>query len=117
MSIDKRELPRFRDFAGARIDGVSHLPGFLEDVSKTGCRVRFSDNFILDSDAEYDLTILPSLRSGLKSFTMVVKPEWVVSEKTNLEVGFSVLHCPGVRQYQKYVECLADQCNAEVQEA
>ena len=117
MSIDNRQTPRFRDFARARIEELCHLPGFLEDVSKTGCKVRFSHDFEVDADREYTLTIQPAGRSGLREFELTVKPEWVERDEDSLEIGFSVLRSPGTRSFFKYVELLAGLEDREVQEA
>ena len=117
MSIDNRQTQRFRDFARARINELCQLPGFLEDVSKTGCRVRFCHAFEVDTDREYNLTVLPALRSGLKEFDLIVRPEWIRNAKDSLDVGFCILHSPGIRQYLKYVEILAQLDEQVPQEA
>jgi len=109
MSVNQRRAPRFSDFARAKLNQVYQLPGFLEDVSATGCRVRFTHTFEVDTDREYVLTILPSLRSGLFEFDLTVHPEWVKTTEETTEIGFSILHCPGTRTYQRYVAILAEQ--------
>lgn len=107
MCNNNRQMPRFNDFARAKINGLCQLPGILEDVSKTGCKVRFPHSFEIDTDVEYTLTILPALRSGIKEFELVVRPEWVCGKDDSFLIGFCILHSPGMRQYQKYVEILA----------
>jgi hypothetical protein len=114
MNMNNRQMPRFSDFARAKIDELCQLPGFLEDVSKTGCKVRFSHTFEIDTDREYTLTVL---RSGIKEFELVVKPEWICRKDESLYVGFCVLHSPGIRQYIKYVDILAQLDLCVMQEA
>jgi len=118
MSTDNRLAPRFHDFARARINELCTFPGFLEDVSKTGCRVRFSHVSDIDTDREYTLTILPALRSGIEEFILVVKPEWVRRLSDAVEIGFNVLRSPGSRQFCRYVDILAElEEDEELQEA
>ena len=117
MSIENRQTPRFRDFARARITDLCQLPGFLEDVSRTGCRVRFTHAFELDTDREYILTVLPAFRSGLKEFDLVVKPQWTRDDEDSFEIGFNVLHSPGTRSFHRYVDILAELEAEELQEA
>lgn len=117
MSMNNRQMPRFSDFARARLDELCHLPGFLEDVSKTGCKVRFSETFEIDTEQEYTLTVLPALRSGLKEIELLVRPEWVSKKGESICVGFCVLHSPGIRQYLKYVDILAQIDQSVMQEA
>ena len=117
MSVENRQMPRIRDFARARINELCQLPCFLEDVSKTGCKVRFSHIFDIDIDREYTLTVLPAFRSGIKEFDLVVKPMWIEKSRTSVEIGFSVLHCPGIRHFARYVDILAELEETELQEA
>jgi hypothetical protein len=117
MGIDNRQTPRFRDFARAKIEGLCQLPGILADVSRTGCRVRFSHRLEVDVDREYTLTVLPALRSGIREFELIVKPEWVRSSGDSLDIGFSILHSPGIRDFAKYVSILAREEEEELQEA
>ena len=116
MMGDNRKTPRFRDFARAKLAELCQFTGFLEDVSKTGCRVRFSNIFELDPDQEYTLTVLPALRSGIPEFSLTVRPQWVQSDADFLEIGFTVLHSPGLRYFSRYVDMLAE-LEAEPQEA
>jgi hypothetical protein len=117
MSIENRQVPRFQDFARARLNELCPLPGFLEDVSKNGCRVRFSNFFAVDIDREYTLTIQPALRSGIKEFELVVQPQWVSQGDDSLEIGFVVLRSPGICQFNRYVAILAGQYQEQLQEA
>lgn len=117
MCIENRQEPRFRDFARARINELNQLPGYLEDVSRTGCRVRFPVPFTLDTDREYLLTVLPATHSGLKEFDLVVQPQWIRNDQDDFEIGFNVLHSPGTREFHRYVETLAEIEAEELQEA
>ena len=117
MSIENRIAPRFSDFASAKISELCCLPGYLEDVSKTGCKVRFSHIFDIDTDREYTLTVLPALRSGIKEFELVVRPCWVKTEADFVEIGFNVLMSPGIRLFSRYVDILAELEEVELQEA
>jgi hypothetical protein len=117
MSNENRQTPRLPDFARARIEELCQLPCFLEDVSKTGCKVRFSQRIELDMDKEYALTVLPAFRSGLKEFDIVVRPQWLKPGKDSTEIGFAVLCSPGMRAFGQYVQALAVLEEAELQEA
>lgn len=108
MSSENRQMPRYRDFARAWIEDLSQLPGVLEDVSKTGCKVRFSHVFPVDSDREYLMTVHPACRSGIREFELVVRPEWVRERDNSLDIGFSILHSPGSRSHHSYIELLSE---------
>lgn len=110
-------MPRYPDFARACLKGHCEFPGYLEDVSKTGCKVRFAQDFGIDLENEYTLTILPGFRSGIKEFELTVCPQWVENGTDSCEIGFQVLHSPGIRHYARYVDILAEQGEEELQEA
>lgn len=117
MSNCNRQMPRYPDFARACLPELCQLPGYMEDVSKIGCRVRFSHNFDIDCEREYSLKILPALRSGIKEFELMVKPIWVQENDDSCEIGFTVVHSPGIRLFTRYVEILAELEEEEIQEA
>jgi hypothetical protein len=117
MSIENRQMPRYQDFARARIQEMCQLPGYLEDVSRNGCKVRFSHVNDIDTDREYTLQIQPAPKSGIAEFSLVVQPQWVRRNGDTVDVGFSVLHSPGIRQFSRYVEHLEDLEAVALQEA
>lgn len=117
MNRDNRKKQRFRDFARATIDELCPFPGFLEDVSATGCRVRFAHAFDVDIDKEYSLAVQPGIKSPIKEFVLTVKPEWYQNDDESVEIGFTVLRSPGARQYLNYVEALSALEEQELQEA
>lgn len=117
MCTNNRQTPRFNDFARAKLNEMCQLPGFLEDVSRTGCKVRFSHAFEVENDREYTLTILPALRSGLSEFQLIVRPEWLHKNGDSVDIGFCILHSPGIRQFLKYVEILEHLHEQVLQEA
>jgi hypothetical protein len=117
MCDKNRQIPRYRDFSRAKIRELCQLPGILEDVSKNGCKVRFPNTCEIDIEREYTLTVLPALRSGIGEFGLIVRPQWVSEGKDSVEIGFFVLHSPGLRQFVRYVEILSELEEEELQEA
>ncbi|ULQ59290.1 PilZ domain-containing protein [Brucepastera parasyntrophica] len=115
MGIEHRRTRRFHDFVRIKVDKLNKLPGFLENISEGGCRVHFSNNFPVDMNEEYTLTILPAPHTGFSDFSLTVKPEWVRKNANSVDIGFSVLHSPGFRQYIKYVHAIAA-CEIEEEE-
>lgn len=117
MSITNRQLPRYRDFARARVTELSCMPGVIEDVSRGGCKVRFSHSIEIDSEREYSLTVHPCPGSGFTEFELVVRPQWSEVTEDSTEIGFTVLHSPGIRDFHRYVALLSEQEETALQEA
>jgi len=117
MNSENRQTPRYRDFARTWIGDLSQLPGVLEDVSKTGCKVRVSHVFAVDMEREDLLSVQPACRSGIRPFELLVRPEWVEERDDSLYVGFSILHSPGIRNHHEYIDILSDSEDEILEEA
>lgn len=108
MSTENRGAERFSDFAKVQADKLSRLPGILQDLSRTGCRVKFSHVDSVDSSSEFTMIITPAPEYGMNAFEIVVKPVWTVQSADSCKIGFTVLHSVGTRDYIRYIEKLSD---------
>lgn len=107
MSKDNRGAQRFPDFARAEAGSISKLPGILQDLSRTGCRVKFPHVDSVDTSAEFVMMIIPSPEHKMDGFEIVVKPVWMAKSIDSCKIGFSVLNSVGTRDYLRYIEKLA----------
>lgn len=106
MKEEFRKTKRISDFARATLEDVSTLSGYLEDVCKTGCKVRFPQSLDIDLDQEYTLSIIPAIRSGLREMNLTVQPKWVQASDNSTEIGLYVLPCPDIKIFDSYVTLL-----------
>ena len=107
MDNDNRKAERFQDFARVEAKKISKLPGILQDLSKTGCRIKFSHNVTIDTSSEFSITITPSPMYKMPEFEIIVKPVWTVASVDSCKIGFTVLNSVGTRDYLRYIEKLA----------
>lgn len=106
MKEEFRKAKRFSDFARATLEDVSSLSGYLEDVCKTGCKVRFPQELDIDLEQEYSLSVTPATRSGLREMSLTVQPKWIQASNDATEIGFFVLPCPDIKIFDSYVALL-----------
>ena len=104
--LEHRTNVRYEDFARITCPEICFLQGVLLDVSESGCKIRFPVTVDIDYDKDYEVTIQPSCKAGLSPFTIVVHPVWEDDSKETPEVGFVILHSPGIPSLIKYLEIL-----------
>ncbi|MCR5607117.1 MAG: PilZ domain-containing protein [Treponema sp.] len=111
---ETRKNVRFSDIGRVEAFGICELPGILEDISLTGCKVHFPIPVKVDMDLEYELKIYPSRKcaSG-HDFVLICQPRWINGEGEDSSIGFSILHSPGTQQLKSYIEYLNATENSE----
>ncbi len=106
MVLDNRKEQRYTDFARADVQELCTLPGILENISLTGCRVRFNLFFQVRKNTEYTIKIQPSRKTGLIPFTLIGTPVWVSQADGGTKIGFHILHSPGSAILRQYLNLL-----------
>lgn len=102
-NFEKRRSPRFNVFLKAIAEKISQFSGTLEDISESGCKVRFPKTDVFDMDEEYSMTVFPQPNSNFNDFNLLVKPCWTKQTTDETLIGFHVLHSPGYKQFSNYV--------------
>ncbi|MDR2898001.1 MAG: PilZ domain-containing protein [Spirochaetaceae bacterium] len=107
MISNNRKEPRFDDFAPVDVQGLCRLPGILENISLTGCSVRFPLPFQVRKNTEYTIQVRPARKTGLTPFTLIGTPVWTFQSAGTTKIGFQVLHSPGSKTLRQYVNLLS----------
>lgn len=106
---EERKDVRFEEIARVEAPALCSLPGVLEDISQSGCRVRFPVPVEIESEdeSEYELKIYPS-RQGSAEIDLLCLPCWVKNDSRGDEysLGFKILHSPGTKQLEDYINTL-----------
>ena len=112
VAVEHRKEQRYGVFTKVVAKEISQFPGCVEDVSKTGCRIKFSDVEEIDFESEYSATVYahPSGLEGAGSecFDLVLRPNWITRNGAGAVIGFSVLCTPGYRGFVRFVERVAE---------
>lgn len=78
------------------------FPGALDDISISGCKVRFPNMVDVDLDNDYSLNIRLGTFEGAP-LRLICHPKWVKSLHGQTEVGFVFLHSPDTRRLESYI--------------
>jgi hypothetical protein len=105
--LNNRKEQRYKDFARADVQELCSLPGILEDISLTGCSVRFYVSFPVSKNTEYTIKIRPARKTGLMPFTLIGTPVWVMQSGGCTKIGFHVLRSPGSGILRQYLDLLS----------
>ena len=106
---EARKDIRFEEIGRVEAPEICSLPGVLEDISISGCRVRFPVPVELtteDEDRGFELKIYPS-RQGADEIELLCTPCWVKNENdesAEASLGFKILHSPGSQQLEHYIK-------------
>ncbi len=105
---EQRKEPRYGVFLKVIAKEISQFPGCVEDISRSGCKIKFSDVEDFDFESEYNVTVYSQANMEASSFELTLKPNWAARSGTGAVIGFSVLCTPGYRNFIRFVERIAE---------
>lgn len=108
MDLENRKFTRYDDVARVEAPEICIFPGVLLDVSKKGCKIRFPVPVQPDMDRDYELKLTPTRKSKFQSFVLIGHPMWNCEDTSYSELGFEILHSPGIRLFNEYLNDLAE---------
>ncbi|CAM4101676.1 PilZ domain-containing protein [Treponema peruense] len=105
MKKEHRKEERFYEFGRVEAGQISVLPGVLDDISETGCKVHFTNP--VDVDMENDYTLLIRLARGNcgRGLNLLGHPCWVKSDGSKTDIGFSFLRSPDTPELINCINC------------
>jgi len=79
----------------------------LRDVSQHGLSIK-SDNYLeIEPNSPYVIVIVPEKETNIEKFRLDIESKWVKINKSQMESGFSVMVPFGEKEFQDYLEYLA----------
>lgn len=109
MSKIQRKADRFDDFGRVDAAELCQLPGVLEDISFSGCKVRFPISVMVDLDNDYTLKIRPSRKSDSSPLVLLCHPQWIRNLDVETVIGFEILRSPDTARLNAYIQLLVDE--------
>ncbi len=116
MAKENRIDTRYDDMGRVTCNELCAVNGTLVNISKTGCKVSFPVNVVVDLSNEYELTILLARKSLDTPLNLICKPQWVKETGGSTEIGFQTLYCPDLTRQSKYVDYLEQQNSDDLPE-
>lgn len=106
MKTEHRKDERFEDSGRVEAKELCALPGVLDDISISGCKVRFPVPVNVDMDNDYDLKMNLPHKNFLPVLKLTGRPQWKKDMGSQTQVGFSFLCSPGTPALTKYINQL-----------
>jgi hypothetical protein len=106
MNEENRKNVRYPDIGRVDAAEICALPGVLNDISLTGCRVHFPIPVTIDMENDYELRIKTSHKVALNPLVLLGHPQWKKDTDGESEVGFQILRSPDSPQLASYIELL-----------
>lgn len=108
MKSERRNATRYEEIGRVDSQELCALPGVMDDISETGCKVHFPVPVTLDMEREYDLTIRMPGKGEASSITLVSRPEWVREQGEGSALGFSFLPSQDFPKLQSLIKMLEE---------
>lgn len=103
---ENRQYMRYNEIGRVNATELCALPGILEDISISGCRIRFPCIVSVDMDAEYKINVTLSRLVDEGPFVLLCKPRWVVDHDDITEIGMMNLYSPDEKRLKDFIEYL-----------
>ncbi|MBR1911184.1 MAG: PilZ domain-containing protein [Treponema sp.] len=111
MSRNQRRDERYEYYGCVTSHKICSLPGRLEDISLSGCRVRFPIPVSMDMDNDYTVNIKLFNNESASTLPVLCHPEWNKQEDGQTEIGFSFLQSLNTHKLESYVRHLQESFN------
>lgn len=108
MGEENRRNPRYPEIGRVNAPELCALPGILDNISLSGCKIHFPVSVVVDLDTEYMIKI--SLTRSLEDapLQLMCKPMWVTEDKGNTQVGLEILYSPDDARLREFVSFLEE---------
>lgn len=82
------------------------LPGVLDDISLSGCKIHYSFPVVVDLENEYELKIFPLHSSVNTALNLICTPQWVKEQEGNTFIGFKIQYSPDANKLNTFISQL-----------
>lgn len=107
MNEENRQDIRFEEIGRVLAPDLCAIPGVLDDISLTGCKIHFPCLFQIDMENEYKLNI--SLTSPNSApLQLISKPIWAKEFSDVMEIGFQFLFSPDDARLRELIVTLKE---------
>ena len=108
MAEENRQNVRYEEIGRVISPELCALPGILDNISATGCRVHFPVNVIVDLESEFDVKISLSRSPEESPLQLLCKPQWVKECKNTTQIGLTILYSPDAVRLNEFISSLQE---------
>ena len=111
MGIENRQNPRYPEIGRINAPELCALPGILDNISLSGCKIHFPVSVVVDLDSEYMIKISLSRSIEEAPLQLMCKPMWVKENQGTTQIGLQILYSPDdarLREFVNYLQAMGD---------
>lgn len=108
-SEENRQETRFIEIGRVDIPDISSMPGILDDISLTGCKIHFPFTVPVELDTEFKVKIILSRNPELSPLNLICKAIWVQDDMDETKVGLQNLYSPDEAKLKEFIKLLKDE--------
>lgn len=108
MDEENRQHTRYEEIGRVNAPELCALPGVLDDISSSGCKVHYSFPVTVDLEAEYDVRLSPLHHADQAPLNLICQPQWVQESEGNTYIGFKILYSPDANRLKDFIKQLDD---------
>ncbi|MCR4579589.1 MAG: PilZ domain-containing protein [Treponema sp.] len=106
MAQENRQNTRYKEIGKIFSQELCALPGILDDISASGCKIHYAYPIVVDLDSEYNLEITPARQLDNQPLRLRCKPQWVNEIDGNTFIGLETLYSPDANRLAAFIEHL-----------
>ncbi len=106
MKRKSRMNERFEEIGRVKAEQICILPGVLDDISLSGCKVHFPNPISLDMENDYEISVDFANTELKDTLKLLVHPQWQSADSSETVIGFKILCSPDTPKLKAVIELL-----------
>lgn len=106
MNSDTRKTERYDDIGRVDAPAISPMPGVLDNISTTGCKVHYQFPVNVNPEDDIEVSIMFARAASEGRFTLLCHPQWVKNGDDFTEIGFKFLPSKDLVHISEYIDDL-----------
>lgn len=108
MDKKDRQETRYKEIGRINAPELCSIPGILDDISLSGCKVHYQFPVTVDLENEYEIKLSPTSNNDEPPLNLICKPQWFKEHNENTFIGFQILYSPDVNRLSSFIEYLSE---------
>ena len=108
MAEENRLHTRYEEIGRIVAPEICALPGVLDDISASGCKVHYSLPVVIDLENEYEIKLSPLHQSEQTPLNLICIPQWVKEMDGNTYIGFKIEYSPDANRLSTFIKYLEE---------
>lgn len=108
MAEENRLSQRYKEIGRVIAPEICALPGILDDISASGCKIHYSFPVVIDLDNEYDIKISPLHQGDQPALHLICTPQWTKEQNESTFIGLKIQYSPDANRLNSFISHLED---------